>query len=74
MNKVVDSDGLLEAEISLHAPTINAREARIQSFNNTRNMSIAVCLFLSWKLFMYARETLFVASDSKPGRLISGTT
>lgn len=32
----------------------------------TRNMSIAICFPLSWKLLMYARDTLLVASDSKP--------
>ena len=32
----------------------------------TRNMSIATCLPLSWKLLMYARDTLLVASESTP--------
>jgi len=36
----------------------------------TRNMSIAICFPLSWKLLMYARETLLVASDNKPNYTI----
>jgi hypothetical protein len=32
----------------------------------TRNMSIAACLFLSWKLLMYALDTDLVASDTSP--------
>ena len=32
----------------------------------TTNMSMAICLPLSWKLLIYARETLFVASDKTP--------
>ena len=36
----------------------------------TRNMSIAICFPLSWKLLMYARDTLLVASDNKPDYMI----
>lgn len=36
---------------------------------HTRKISIAVCFPLSWKLFMYARETLLVASESTPARV-----
>lgn len=36
---------------------------------STRKISIAVCFPLSWKLLIYARETLFVASDKTPEKM-----
>ena len=35
----------------------------------TKNISIAICFPLSWKLLIYALETLLVASDKTPVQL-----
>jgi hypothetical protein len=37
-------------------------------------MSIAICFPLSWKLLIYALETLFVASDKTPAHLVWSIT
>lgn len=36
---------------------------------HTTNISIATCFPLSWKLLMYARDTLLVASANTPARV-----
>lgn len=40
----------------------------------TRNISMAICFPLSWKLLMYALDTLFVASDKTPSKYIRNVT
>jgi hypothetical protein len=64
MNWIKYCDGLLVAEIALDvdfsAETDEAGTLR------AKNMSIATCLLLSWKLLMYALDTLFVASERTP--------
>lgn len=36
----------------------------------TKNISMATCFPLSWKLLIYALDTLFVASDKTPVKLL----
>ena len=48
-----------------------SEEADHGGTGRTKNMSIAICLLLSWKLLMYALETLFVASESTPSLFLS---
>ena len=64
MNWVKNRDRLLLAEISLSVDV--STKADKTGTRRAKNMSIAICLFLSWKLFMYALDTLFVASDRTP--------
>lgn len=42
------------------------RASEHESKEITKNISMAVCLALSWKLLMYALETLLVASERTP--------
>ena len=64
MNWVEYRDGLLVAEISLGMDI--SMKADGVGTENTKNMSMAICLLLSWKLLMYALDTLFVASERTP--------
>ena len=64
MNRVKYRDRLLFAEVSL-AMVVNT-EADKWGTQRAKNMSIATCLLLSWKLLMYALDTLFVASERTP--------
>lgn len=64
MNWVEYHDGLLVAEISL-GMDISVQADRAGT-GRAKNMSIAICLLLSWKLLMYALDTLFVASEITP--------
>jgi len=64
VNCVEYRDGLLVAEVSLCADVI--MKADKAGTRRAKNMSIAICLLLSWKLLMYALDTLFVASERTP--------
>ena len=64
MNWVEYHDGLLVTEISLGVD-ISIKTDRVGT-GRAKNMSMAICLFLSWKLLMYALDTLFVASERTP--------
>lgn len=64
MNWVKYHDRMLIVEIPLGTDV--SRETDERKMRHTKNMSIATCLLLSWKLLMYALETLFVASERTP--------
>lgn len=64
MNWVKYRDRLLVAEIALGADV--SQKTDNQGTRRAKNMSIAICLFLSWKLLIYALDTLFVASERTP--------
>ena len=64
MNWVKYRDRLLVAEIALGADV--SWKTDNQGMRRAKNMSIAICLFLSWKLLIYALDTLFVASERTP--------
>jgi hypothetical protein len=64
VNCVEYRDGLLVAEISLSVD-VSMKVNRAET-GHARNMSMAICLLLSWKLLIYALDTLFVASERTP--------
>jgi hypothetical protein len=64
MNWIKYCDGLLVAEIALDVDV--SAETDEAGTRRAKNMSIATCLLLSWKLLMYALDTLFVASERTP--------
>ena len=68
MDGIEDSDLPLVAEITLSREAIASAQAEASGHAiRTRNMSMATCFPLSWKLLIYALDTLFVASDKTPG-------
>ena len=70
MDWVEYRDGSLVAEISLGVDVSTTKTNR-DGIGHAKNMSMAICLLLSWKLFMYALDTLFVASERTPSPLVS---
>lgn len=64
VNWVKYRDRLLVTEISLGVDVsmIAGRAGK----ERAKNMSMAICLLLSWKLLIYALDTLFVASERTP--------
>jgi hypothetical protein len=57
-------DGLLVTEIALGAGVSTVADKA--GTRRAKNMSMATCLLLSWKLLMYALDTLLVASERTP--------
>lgn len=64
MDRIENGDRALVAQIPLHRQLSDIPTT--MTIEQTKNISIATCLLLSWKLLMYARETLLVASDRTP--------
>ncbi len=68
MDWVKDGNLCLVAEVPLDAYQ-RVDEQPGKATKHTRNMSMAICFPLSWKLLIYALETLLVASDKTPAQL-----
>lgn len=67
MDGIEDSDLPLMAEVTLSREAITSAQAKASGHViRTRNISMATCFPLSWKLLIYALDTLFVASDKTP--------
>lgn len=64
VNWVKYRDRLLVTEISLGVDV--SMIAGRAGEERAKNMSMAICLLLSWKLLIYALDTLFVASERTP--------
>lgn len=57
-NRLLFAEISLGVEVSMMAGGAGTKRAK--------NMSMAICLLLSWKLLIYALDTLFVASERTP--------